>query len=113
MTRLDLRAARHVDALDIDAGRDLPESAELPRTRPDAPAGRRSFTIAISSAARLDRLEQLTAADLGQRRLQHGEAVGRKFGTHDVVRLDCELAQRIEIGGGGWARARASAGHCA
>ena len=32
VARLDLRIAGHVDALDIDSGRDLPEHAALPRT---------------------------------------------------------------------------------
>ncbi len=43
----------------------------------------------------LDRLEQL-GGEIGPRRLEHGVAIGRELGAHDLVQLDRELARRIE-----------------
>ena len=62
MARVDLRIARHVDALDLDAGRDLPEHARLPRTH----QVRRAAVEADDGdliGLRLDRLEQLGRRD--------------------------------------------------
>ena len=51
-------------------------------------AGRPSrLTMATSSALRLDRLEHL-GRQIRPRRLEHGVAIGRKLGAHDVMQLD-------------------------
>ena len=86
MARRDLRVARHVDALDIDAGRDLPEHARLPRRhqvhRPAVEADDGDLV-----RLGLDRLEQL-GGEIRPRRLEHGVALGRELGAHDLVQLD-------------------------
>ena len=94
MARRDLRVARHVDALDLDAGCDLPEHAGLPRTH----QVRRTAVEADDGdlvGLRLHRLEHL-GGEIGPRRLEHGVALGREFGAHDLVQLDREAAQRVE-----------------
>jgi hypothetical protein len=94
VARRDLRLARHVDALDIDSGHDLPEGARLPRPdqvhRPAVEAHDREL-----AGARLDELEQL-GREIGPRRLEHGELVGREFCAHDVVELDRDPTGGVE-----------------
>ena len=100
VARRDLRLARHVDALDLDAGRDLPEHARLPRTH-QVRTGRPSrLTMATSSALRLDRLEHLSR-EIRPRRLEHGVALRREFGAHDLVQLDRKRRAAGRTDGGG------------
>ena len=86
MPRRDLRIAGHVDALDLDCGRDLPEHAGLPRAhqvrRPAVEAHDRDLV-----GLGLDRLEQLRGK-VRPRRLEHGETLRREFGANDMVQLD-------------------------
>ncbi len=94
--RLHLRVAGHVDALDLDAGHDLPEHADLPRRhqvrRPAVEADDRHLL-----GLGLDHLEQLRR-EIAACRLEHGKTIGRVLGAHDLVPLDRELLARIEQG---------------
>jgi hypothetical protein len=94
VARCDPRVARHVDALDIDAGRDLPVHAHLPRAddvgRPAVQADDRDL-----STARLDRREYV-GRDVRPRRMKRRIAVRAELAAHDIVHFDAELAQRVE-----------------
>ena len=94
MPRIDLRVARDVDALDIDLGRDLPEHAGLPRAH--QVRGRPSMLTIATSSALVATSSNSSAASSGCAGLEHGEAIGRELGAHDVVQLDRELMRRIE-----------------
>ncbi len=94
MARGDLRIAGDVDALDLDARRDLPEHAGLPRThevhRPAVEAEDRDLV-----GLGLDRLEQLRR-EIRPCRLEHGIAVRCELGTHDIVQFGGQIAGRVE-----------------
>ena len=90
----DLRVTRHVDALDIDLGRDLPEHARLPRTHQVQRTAVEADDGDLVGLG-LDRFEHL-GGEIRPRRLEHRMAVGRKLGANHLVQLDRKAAQRIE-----------------
>ena len=94
MALLDPRIAGHVDALGVDLGRDLPERPRLPRRhemRRAAVEGDDGELIRL----RLHHLEQL-CRQIGPCGLEHGMALRRKLGAHDLQHLDRELTAGIE-----------------
>jgi hypothetical protein len=94
MARCHLRIAGHIDTLDLDAGRDLPEHAGLPRAQKVERTAVEADDGELIGLG-LDRLEQ-NRGQIGPRRLEDGVALRRELGAHDAMELDRELAQRID-----------------
>ncbi len=92
--RADTRIAGHVDALDIDAGRDLPVGTRLPgrhelhRTPIEADDG--DFV-----RLRRHELEQ-HGSKIRPRGVQHRVSLRREFGANNAEHLGRKLAPRIE-----------------
>jgi hypothetical protein len=94
VARADARIARHVDALDINAGRDLPVDAHLPghheHHRAPIEADDDDFI-----RLRFHDFEQV-CRKIGPCRVQHRVALGREFGAHNVEYFGRQLVPRIE-----------------
>ena len=66
-----------------------------------------------SSSALVSTASNSSAAIVRPRRLEHGVAIGRELGAHDLEHLDRQLALADRTAGGGPGRARARTGRCA